>query len=85
VSSNGGLIVGKEFDFGADDAATSHTPQIEAFAEAGADLGIALTLTGTGEAIGVVRAAAQPGSRSRCRSPWRPTVGSPTAQRCQRR
>jgi S-methylmethionine-dependent homocysteine/selenocysteine methylase len=41
----------------ADDAATYHTPQIEAFAEAGADLVTALSLTGTGEAIGVVRAA----------------------------
>lgn len=34
-----------------------HTPQIEAFAEAGADLATVLTLTGTGEAVGIVRAA----------------------------
>jgi homocysteine S-methyltransferase len=40
-----------------DAAAAYHTPQIEAFAEAGADLVTVLTLTGTGEAVGVVRAA----------------------------
>jgi homocysteine S-methyltransferase len=40
-----------------DDAARYHAPQINAFAEAGADLVSALTLTGTGEAIGIVRAA----------------------------
>ena len=40
-----------------DDAAAYHAPQIEAFAEAGADLITALTLTGTGEAVGIVRAA----------------------------
>jgi S-methylmethionine-dependent homocysteine/selenocysteine methylase len=40
-----------------DDAAAYHAPQVEAFAEAGADLVTALTLTGTGEAVGVVRAA----------------------------
>jgi S-methylmethionine-dependent homocysteine/selenocysteine methylase len=40
-----------------DDAAAYHGPQIEAFAEAGADLVTALTLTGTGEAVGIVRAA----------------------------
>lgn len=40
-----------------DDAAAYHAPQIEALAEAGADLVTALTLTGTGEAVGIVRAA----------------------------
>ncbi len=40
-----------------DEAATYHAPQIEAFAEAGADVVTVLTLTGTGEAIGIVRAA----------------------------
>ena len=40
-----------------DAAAAYHTPQIEAFAEAGADLVTVLTLTGTGEAVGIVRAA----------------------------
>jgi homocysteine S-methyltransferase len=40
-----------------DAAAAYHSPQIEAFAEAGADLVSVLTLTGTGEAVGVVRAA----------------------------
>ncbi len=37
--------------------AAYHAPQIEAFAEAGADLVTVLTLSGAGEAIGVVRAA----------------------------
>jgi S-methylmethionine-dependent homocysteine/selenocysteine methylase len=40
-----------------DAAQAYHAPQVEAFADAGADLVTALTLTGTGEAIGVVRAA----------------------------
>src|SRR6185369_17221033 len=40
-----------------DSAAAYHTPQIEAFAEAGVDLVTVLTLTGTGEAVGIVRAA----------------------------
>ena len=40
-----------------DSAAAYHTPQIEAFAEAGADLVTVLTLTGTAEAVGIVRAA----------------------------
>jgi len=34
-----------------------HRPQIDAFAQAGADMVSALTLTSTGEAIGIVRAA----------------------------
>jgi S-methylmethionine-dependent homocysteine/selenocysteine methylase len=38
-------------------AAAYHRPQIDAFARAGADMVGALTLTGTGEAIGIVRAA----------------------------
>ena len=40
-----------------DEAAAYHRPQIEAFATAGADMVSALTLTGTGEAIGIVQAA----------------------------
>ncbi len=40
-----------------DDAQAYHAPQVEAFAEAGADLVTVLTLTGPGEAIGIVRAA----------------------------
>ena len=39
-----------------DDAAAYHAPQIEAFAEAGADLITALHLAGVGEAVGIVRA-----------------------------
>ena len=50
-----GYIAGDVID--PDVAATYHAPQIEAFAEAGVDLISVLTLTGTGEAIGVVRAA----------------------------
>ena len=38
-------------------AAAYHRPQIDAFARAGADMVSALTLTSTGEAIGIVRAA----------------------------
>ncbi len=41
----------------AEEAAEYHAPQIEAFAQAGADVVTAYTLTGTGEAIGIVRAA----------------------------
>jgi homocysteine S-methyltransferase len=40
-----------------DDAAAYHRPQIAAFAEAGADIATALTLTDVGEALGVVAAA----------------------------
>jgi homocysteine S-methyltransferase len=50
-----GYVAGDVID--PDAAAAYHTPQIEAFAEAGADLVSVLTLTGTGEAIGIVRAA----------------------------
>jgi homocysteine S-methyltransferase len=50
-----GYVAGQVVD--PDAAATYHTPQIEAFAEAGADLITALTLTGIGEAVGIVRAA----------------------------
>lgn len=50
-----GYVAGEAID--PDDAAAYHAPQIEAFAEAGADLVTVLTLTGTGEAIGIVRAA----------------------------
>lgn len=54
-----GYRAGDEID--PDDASAYHTAQIEAFAEAGADLVTALTLTGTGEAIGIVRAARSAG------------------------
>jgi S-methylmethionine-dependent homocysteine/selenocysteine methylase len=54
-----GYVAGEEID--PDDAAAYHAPQIEAFAEAGADLITALTLTGTGEAVGIVRAARSAG------------------------
>ena len=54
-----GYVAGDVVD--PDDAAAYHTPQIEAFADAGADLVTVLTLTGTGEAIGIVRAARKAG------------------------
>jgi homocysteine S-methyltransferase len=44
---------------GADDAESYHAEQIETFADTKADLVSALTLTHSGEAIGVVRAAAR--------------------------
>jgi S-methylmethionine-dependent homocysteine/selenocysteine methylase len=50
-----GYVAGEVID--PDDAAAYHSFQIEAFAEAGVDLVTALTLTGPGEAIGIVRAA----------------------------
>ena len=45
----------------AEEAQEYHGPQIRAFAAAGADLVSALTLTGTGEATGIVRAARDAG------------------------
>ena len=54
-----GYVPGEVVD--PDEAAAYHTPQIEALAEAGADLITVLTLTGTGEALGVVRAARSTG------------------------
>lgn len=42
-------------------AAAYHRAQIDAFAEAGADLVTAYTLTGSGEAVGIVRAARSAG------------------------
>jgi S-methylmethionine-dependent homocysteine/selenocysteine methylase len=54
-----GYVAGEDVD--PDDAAAYHALQTEAFAEAGADLVTALTLTGTGEAVGVVRAARSAG------------------------
>jgi S-methylmethionine-dependent homocysteine/selenocysteine methylase len=54
-----GYVAGEEVD--PDDATAYHTPQIEAFAEAGADLVTVLTLTGIGEAVGIVRAARSAG------------------------
>ncbi len=50
-----GYVAGDVID--AEAAADYHAPQIEALAEAGADLVTVLTLTGTGEAIGITRAA----------------------------
>lgn len=50
-----GYVAGEVVD--PDAAAAYHAPQIEALADAGADLITVLTLTGTGEAIGIVRAA----------------------------
>lgn len=44
-----------------DAAAEYHAPQIEAFADAGADLVTAFTLTHVGEAVGIVRAARSAG------------------------
>jgi homocysteine S-methyltransferase len=54
-----GYVAGEEVD--PEDAAAYHAPQIEAFAEAGADLVTVLTLTGPGEAVGIVRAARSAG------------------------
>ena len=54
-----GYVAGDVVD--PDSAAAYHAPQIEAFADAGADLVTVLTLTGTGEAIGIVRAARSAG------------------------
>ena len=50
-----GYVVGAQMS--TDEAATSHRPQLAAFAEAGADLATAPTLTYVGEAAGVVLAA----------------------------
>ncbi|MBO3752003.1 homocysteine S-methyltransferase family protein [Streptosporangiaceae bacterium NEAU-GS5] len=50
-----GYVAGEVVDPG--EAALYHAAQAEAFADAGADLITVLTLTQTGEAIGVVRAA----------------------------
>jgi S-methylmethionine-dependent homocysteine/selenocysteine methylase len=50
-----GYVAGAELD--PDEAAAYHPPPVEAFAEAGADLVTAFTLTGAGEAVGIVRAA----------------------------
>jgi S-methylmethionine-dependent homocysteine/selenocysteine methylase len=54
-----GYVAGDEVD--PDAASAYHSPQIDAFAEAGADLISALTLTGTGEAVGIVRVAQSAG------------------------
>jgi len=54
-----GYVAGDAVD--PDDAAAYHAPQIEAFADAGADLITVLTLTATGEAVGIVRAARSAG------------------------
>jgi homocysteine S-methyltransferase len=50
-----GYVAGEAVDPAA--AAAYHAPQIEALADAGADLITVLTLTGTAEAVGIVRAA----------------------------
>jgi homocysteine S-methyltransferase len=44
-----------------DEAAAYHSPQIQALAQAGADLVTAYTITDTGEAIGIVQAARSAG------------------------
>jgi homocysteine S-methyltransferase len=54
-----GYVAGDVID--PDAAQAYHSPQIDAFAEAGADLISVLTLTGTGEAVGIVRAARSAG------------------------
>ncbi len=54
-----GYVAGEEVD--PDGAAAYHAPQIEAFAEAGVDLVTVMTLTGAGEAMGIVRAAREVG------------------------
>jgi S-methylmethionine-dependent homocysteine/selenocysteine methylase len=54
-----GYVAGEVVDPEA--AAAYHAPQIEALADAGADLITVLTLTGTGEAVGIVRAARSAG------------------------
>jgi homocysteine S-methyltransferase len=54
-----GYVAGEVVD--PDDAAAYHALQIEALADAGADLVTVLTLTGTGEAVGIVRAAREAG------------------------
>ncbi len=54
-----GYVAGEDAD--PDEAADYHSAQARAFAAAGADLVTALTLTGPGEAIGVVRAARDAG------------------------
>ena len=54
-----GYVAGEDVD--PEDAAAYHAPQIEAFAEAGADLVTVLTLTGPAEAVGIVRAARSAG------------------------
>jgi S-methylmethionine-dependent homocysteine/selenocysteine methylase len=54
-----GYVAGEVFE--PDAAEAYHAPQIEAFAEAGADLVTVLTLTGPSEAIGIVRAARSAG------------------------
>ena len=60
----------------ADEAEDYHAPQIEAFAEAGADMITAFTLNTVNEAIGIARAARRPSAcRAPFRSRWRPTVG----------
>ena len=63
-----------------DEAAEYHRPQIAAFAEAGADVTTALTLTDTGEALGVVAPPATSASPSRSRSRSRPTGKLPTGK-----
>ncbi|WP_375425611.1 homocysteine S-methyltransferase family protein [uncultured Friedmanniella sp.] len=54
-----GYVAGAAVD--PDEATAYHRPQLESFAAAGADLASAYTLTGTGEAVGIVRAAREVG------------------------
>lgn len=46
---------------GGDDAMRAHRPQVDALADAGVDMITAITMTTSGEAIGVARAAAERG------------------------
>jgi S-methylmethionine-dependent homocysteine/selenocysteine methylase len=57
-----GYVVAERMD--ADDARDYHGPQVTAFADAGADVVTALTMTYPQEAIGVARAAAEAGVAS---------------------
>jgi S-methylmethionine-dependent homocysteine/selenocysteine methylase len=54
-----GYVVGETMT--ADEAAAYHSPQIRAFADAGADMVSAITMNYTAEAIGLVRAAVEAG------------------------
>lgn len=60
-----------------DAAAAYHRPQIQAFADAGADMITALTWPTPARRSASSRRPAAPGCRSRSPSPWRPTAGFP--------
>ena len=72
----------------ADEAEAYHAPQISAFAEAGADMVSAVTMTNASEAIGVARAAATGGPAGIAllhRGDRRPPADRPDAGRGDRR